>query len=81
MKQEQLADAVGLTPVHVERTLKRLQAEGLILRSKRSIGFPDWKRLRSAGDFNQRYLQLEPATFGSRRLIGPNEPEFRSGRG
>jgi CRP-like cAMP-binding protein len=64
MTQEQLADATGLTPVHVNRTLKALEAEGLIVRSKRSISFPDWKRLRSAGDFNQRYLHLEPQRSG-----------------
>jgi CRP-like cAMP-binding protein len=60
MTQEQLADAVGLTPVHVNRTLKALEAEGLIIRSKRSIKFPDWQKMRQAGDFNQRYLHLEP---------------------
>jgi CRP-like cAMP-binding protein len=64
MTQEQLADAVGLTPVHVNRTLKLLEAEGLIVRSKRSVSFPDWKRLRAAGDFNQRYLHLEPQRSG-----------------
>jgi CRP-like cAMP-binding protein len=64
MTQEQLADAVGLTPVHVNRTLKTLEAEGLIVRSKKSISFPDWHRLRTAGDFNQRYLHLEPQRSG-----------------
>ena len=64
MTQEQLADALGLTPVHVNRTLKALEAEGLIVRSKRSVRFPDWKRLRSVGDFNQRYLHLEPQRSG-----------------
>jgi CRP-like cAMP-binding protein len=64
MTQEQLADAVGLTPVHVNRTLKALEAEGLILRSKRAISFPDWKRLRLVSDFNQRYLHLEPQRSG-----------------
>ncbi len=65
MTQEQLADALGLTPVHVNRTLKGLEAEGLIVRSKRSVSFPDWKRLRLVGDFNQRYLHLEPQRSGS----------------
>jgi CRP-like cAMP-binding protein len=60
MTQEQLADALGLTPVHVNRTLKSLEADGLISRTKRNVSFPDWKRLRSIGDFNQRYLHLEP---------------------
>ena len=59
MTQEQLADAVGLTPVHVNRTLKALEADGLLVRNKRAISFPDWQRLRDVGDFNQRYLHLE----------------------
>ena len=64
MTQEQLGDAVGLTPVHVNRTLKALEADGLIVRSKRSISFPDWHRLRGVADFNQRYLHLEPQRSG-----------------
>jgi CRP-like cAMP-binding protein len=67
MTQEQLADAVGLTPVHINRTLKTLESEGLIKRTKRNISFPDWQRLRSAGDFNQRYLHLEPQLAGAPR--------------
>jgi CRP-like cAMP-binding protein len=58
MTQEELGDAVGLTPVHVNRTLKALAAEGLIERKKRSISFPDWGRMREAGDFNERYLHM-----------------------
>lgn len=57
--QEQLADAVGLTPVHVNRTLKALEATGLITRNKRIIAFPSWERMRDVGDFNQRYLHLD----------------------
>ena len=67
MTQEQLADALGLTPVHVNRTLKALEAEGLIARSTgRQISFPDWERLRRVGDFNQRYLHLEPQPIGEK---------------
>lgn len=64
MTQEQLADALGLTPVHVNRTIKALEADGLISRTKRHISFPDWERMRAAGDFNQRYLHLEPQLTG-----------------
>lgn len=64
MTQEQLADALGLTPVHVNRTLKALEGEGLITRNKRLVGFPDWRRMREAGDFNQRYLHLETQRSG-----------------
>jgi len=58
MTQEQLADAVGLTPVHVNRVLKALSDEGLIQREKRSIRVRDWDKLRSVGDFSERYLHL-----------------------
>ena len=66
MTQEQLADAVGLTSVHVNRVLRQLGAEGLIDRNRRSITINDWQRMRDAGDFNERYLHhdvpgLEPA--------------------
>jgi CRP-like cAMP-binding protein len=56
MTQEQLADATGLTPVHVNRVLKGLQAEGLIGRDRRILTFPDWQGLRDVADFNPRYL-------------------------
>jgi CRP-like cAMP-binding protein len=68
MTQEQLADTLGLTPVHVNRTIKALESEGLIVRDKRRISFPDWKRLREVGDFNQRYLHLEPQKAGAIRV-------------
>jgi CRP-like cAMP-binding protein len=56
MTQEQLADATGLTPVHVNRVLKALEAEGLINRHRRALHLPDWRRLRDVADFNPRYL-------------------------
>jgi CRP-like cAMP-binding protein len=56
MTQEQLADATGLTAVHVNRVLKALEADGLIDRNRRIISFPDWQKLREVGDFNPRYL-------------------------
>ncbi|WP_206185375.1 Crp/Fnr family transcriptional regulator [Sphingosinicella sp. CPCC 101087] len=69
MTQEQLADALGLTPVHVNRVLKGLEADGLIKRSKRNVSFPDWERLRQVGDFNQRYLHLERQSSGQEMRI------------
>jgi CRP-like cAMP-binding protein len=60
MTQEQFADVLGLTPVHVSRTLKALEADGLIVRDRRKVSFPDWHRLQEVGDFTQRYLHLEP---------------------
>ena len=65
LSQEQLADAAGLTPVHVNRSIKNLEAQGLIERSSpRSITIGDWRKLADFGDFNSHYLHLkdgEPA--------------------
>ena len=66
MTQEQLGDVLGLTPVHVNRTLKALEARGLITRSGRNIAFPHWREMREAADFNQRYLHLEPQRAAQR---------------
>jgi CRP-like cAMP-binding protein len=65
MTQEQLADAVGLTSVHVNRVLRQLGEEGLISRDRRTIAIPDWRRLRDAGDFNERYLHHDAEALRS----------------
>lgn len=63
MTQEQLADATGLTAVHVNRVLQGLQRDGLIDRDRRMIRFPSWERMRDVADFNPRYLHTrEPVT-------------------
>ena len=65
MTQDQLADATGLTSVHVNRTLRGLEKDGLIERSNpRMIEIGDWRKLAEIGDFNSAYLHLndgEPA--------------------
>ncbi|HEX8302870.1 Crp/Fnr family transcriptional regulator [Sphingomonas sp.] len=59
MSQEHIADCTGLTPVHVNRTLKLLEKENLISRrTSRSIRIGDWNRLADAGDFDTNYLHL-----------------------
>jgi CRP-like cAMP-binding protein len=59
MTQDQLADALGLTPVHVNRTLQALQKDGLIERSKRSVKIGNWENLAAVGDFDSNYLHFE----------------------
>lgn len=62
MTQDQLADATGMTPVHVNRVLQSLAREGLIERiTPKSVLIGDWKRLAAAGDFNRDYLHLDAA--------------------
>jgi CRP-like cAMP-binding protein len=59
--QEQLADAVALTSVHVNRTLMKLEQDGLITRTKRMISIIDWTQLVKVADFQPRYLHLSPS--------------------
>lgn len=65
MTQEQIADATGLTAVHVNRTIKALERDGLIDRvHPRAIHIGDWRKLADVGDFDSNYLHLrreEPA--------------------
>jgi CRP-like cAMP-binding protein len=65
MTQIQIADATGMTAVHVNRVLKDLEMEGLIERvSVKSIVIGDWRKLADTGDFNSAYLhpnEDEPA--------------------
>jgi CRP-like cAMP-binding protein len=65
MTQEQLADATGLTPVHVNRVLKEMDREGLIIREKRFIAIPDRDRLRQVAGFSEVYLHLDQVARGT----------------
>lgn len=62
MTQEQLADATGMTSVHVNRVLQSLAKDGLIERvTSKSVLIGDWKKLAAAGDFDRSYLHLDAA--------------------
>ncbi|CAN7621098.1 Crp/Fnr family transcriptional regulator [Bosea sp. LjRoot237] len=66
MTQEQLADATGMSLVHVNRVLKRLGSEQLIKRKRKFVHIPDWERLRSAAGFSELYLHLDQVVRGHR---------------
>lgn len=55
--QDQLADATGLTAVHVNRTLQTLRRERLADVSGRTVRVPNWAALAAAGEFEPGYLQ------------------------
>lgn len=62
LTQFAFADILGLTPVHVNRTLQRLRGEGLIDTVDRSIQrILDWKDLARVGDFDPGYLRIDPS--------------------
>ena len=56
--QEQMGDALGLTSVHVNRTLKALRESGLIEQTGRRMTFSDRQALAQMADFSGEYLQV-----------------------
>lgn len=60
--QTLLADALGLSAVHVNRTVQTLRADGLIEWEHRHLTVLDWERLRALADFHPAYLHLDPST-------------------
>jgi CRP-like cAMP-binding protein len=58
LTQEELGDALGLTPVHVNRVLQRMRAMELITFKSGLLTILDYRRLESASGFNPNYLHI-----------------------
>lgn len=56
LTQEQLADLLGLTPVHVNRTIKTLEREGAVKRVSRRLTIGNLDTLQHIAGFNDLYL-------------------------
>lgn len=72
LTQQDLADAIGMTPVHVNRTLQELRRQGLIILDGKTLTIPDMRALQGAGLFNPAYLH-------HRRLKRHDDPERTDG--
>ena len=59
LTQNDLADATGLTAVHVNRTLQELRRDGLIELERKQLQILDMPRLIDAAMFNPNYLHLD----------------------
>jgi CRP-like cAMP-binding protein len=59
LTQSQLADVMGLSVVHTNRTLQELRSRGLVVWEGRRVEIPDWERLCEFAYFDPRYLHLE----------------------
>jgi len=60
MTQSDLADALGLTSVHVNRVMQALRADGVLDMKKFTVKLGDAEKLMAIGDFNQLYLHQSP---------------------
>jgi CRP-like cAMP-binding protein len=56
LTQVQLADALGLSTVHVNRILQELRGLGLLEWGNGSVTILDWEALRALGQFDETYL-------------------------
>lgn len=61
LRQTDLADATGLTTVHVSRVMKALRADDLVTLRDRSLIIRDWRRLAEVAEFDPTYLHLKRA--------------------
>ena len=56
LTQVELADALGLTPVHVNRTLQWLRSENLVEFGGGTLTVRNWRELKRAAGFDAAYL-------------------------
>ena len=61
LTQVELADALGLTPVHVNRTLQWLRSEGLVEFTGGVLTVRNWRELKRAASFDPAYLHQSMA--------------------
>jgi CRP-like cAMP-binding protein len=59
LTQADLADATGLTSVHVNRMLRKLRDEKLLTFRGGEVVIHDWDRLQREAEFDPTYLHLE----------------------
>lgn len=59
MTQNELAESLGLTPVHVNRTLKALREKELAFFRGGFVEIPDLALLKRVAEFDDTYLSLE----------------------
>lgn len=60
LTQELVADALGLTSVHVNRTMQQLRGDGMVSTENRVLTLPDVAALRDVAGFDPSYLHIDP---------------------
>jgi DNA-binding transcriptional regulator LsrR (DeoR family) len=58
LTQEELGDTIGISTVHVGRSLKALREEGLVTFRNKRVVIADAERLFEYSGFNPNYLHL-----------------------
>ncbi len=58
LTQQTMGDMLGLSTVHVNRTLQELRAEGLVAWNGGGVEILDWESLQQVAEFDPTYLNL-----------------------
>jgi CRP-like cAMP-binding protein len=69
LTQEHLADATGMTPVHVNRSLRRLRELKLMTIHRHYVDIHDWEALASRSGFDADYLAFDTDEEPKVRLL------------
>ncbi|MDP9415732.1 MAG: Crp/Fnr family transcriptional regulator [Pseudomonadota bacterium] len=59
LTQTELAEILGLTPVHINRTLKELRETGVVTIRNRMVEIADWDGLVALAEFDPFYPSLQ----------------------
>ena len=59
LTQTDLAECLGLTAIHINRTLKELRSQGLVQFKGGRVDITDWDGLARVAEFDPAYLYLE----------------------
>lgn len=59
LNQEQLGNIVGITPVHVSRTMKQLASDELLEVDRNGVRILDRERCEAFADYDRRRMRLE----------------------
>jgi CRP-like cAMP-binding protein len=59
LTQAQMGDVLGVSSVHMNRTLQELRRDGMIKWQGAIVTIKDWQRLKSFAEFDAAYLSLE----------------------
>ena len=53
-----MADVLGLSLVHLNKTLQQLRRDGLVRWESRTVEILDWEKLTEMAEFDPTYLSL-----------------------
>jgi CRP-like cAMP-binding protein len=59
LSQTDLSDAVGVTPIHLNRTMQWLRSQGLIRTDRRTVTIENWSAMIELAGFTTAYLHPE----------------------